>query len=41
MKERFVHKLDFFTLEKVDKGFVTEDSKTRESDPIRKITYGK
>jgi predicted transposase/invertase (TIGR01784 family) len=39
VKERFVHKLDFSTLEKVDKSFIGEDFKARESDLIWKINY--
>ncbi|WP_020612171.1 Rpn family recombination-promoting nuclease/putative transposase [Sediminispirochaeta bajacaliforniensis] len=39
VKERFVRKLDFDSLERVDKSFITDDFKTRESDIIWKINY--
>jgi len=39
VRERFVRKLDFDSLSRIDKSFVTEDFKTRESDIIWKINY--
>jgi uncharacterized protein YlbG (UPF0298 family) len=37
--EDFVHDLDFSTLQRVDKSFVTEEYRKRESDLIHRILF--